>query len=249
MDACKRSRRAGPVGGHHKKAAQLIGLGRARAEMAKARFCLFLLSLHAISGIISGQLDESCRPSSTAPDGRSLWTRPVSASTGRVLANAVGFVRLYGDLFTVDSYLPLKLNQATDLFQWSRDGFSNHELRLAGKCVVLALNYTRAGESVIYHDLSMHLRDNRPGSGARGGAGSTGDWRQMCTFSPRFAFAHAKARHYSCLQRMSHACLSGDEPVAELVLERFKFETKVGADLFMQETFDTMPLEESCSYW
>jgi hypothetical protein len=184
-----------------------------------------------------------CLPSQTVPQGRELWTRTLYTQTGRVLANIVGYVRLYGDQFSRDSYLALAMNQANDLYKSSRDCSNNHKLTLAGQCVVLTLNYTRTGPSVVYHGLTMHVRDDRNKKQTGGG------WRMMCDFSPKFAFVHPKDRHYSCLDRRVHACHHEGEPVAELVLERFKLETNVPEDQFELEQFAYPPLENSCEYW
>lgn len=206
-----------------------------------------LLVLVMMVAVLSNALTGSqahCVPSTKVPTGRNLWSRLLSTSTGHVLANVAGYLRLYGDQFTVDTYLPLRLNQADDLFKSSHDNFNNHELTLAGECVILTLNYTRAGPSVIYHELKMHVRIEEENVKARA------KWKQPCDFSPKLAFVHPKERHYSCVHKQAHACFRDDgEPVAELVLERLKLETNVRPDLFEDGTFDKVPLEESCSYW
>jgi hypothetical protein len=198
--------------------------------------CLLLAAL-AIGAIAQARAD--CFHTREAPEGPRLWSRVLSTDRGRVLADVAGYVRLFDPGLT--GHVPLRFNQAVDLYQSARDGLHNHKLTLAGECVVLGLNYTRVGSQVVYHELEMHLNTDQNGGFS---------WRRRpCEFSPKFALQHSKDRHFACLDERSHPCFHEGKAVAELVLRRFKFETSVEPELFAAGTFDKAPLEESCAYW
>lgn len=202
---------------------------RKRYYIGAAIGAVLLLIIVILSVMLasSGHKHNRCELSDVMPDAEALLegSKNVPSIANTDLANMVGYLFVYGE-----GFLPVSLTE-----------FLKGKERLIFKsdCASLSWNYRLVNYNTTIDLTGINLKLDEQ---VKGGLKCDLKYNE---------FSLPKSKMFSCGSRMAFVCRSKDsagymEPVAELVLESFKFELDGNPVEIKGGYFDKPPLDYSC---